>query len=277
MRDTLSQLKRRLAALEPAAPRPAAGRIALGCPALDTALGGGLLRGRLHEIFAASPAEASTAAGFIAALSSRAADGRHCFWVRQGFAETEAGALHAPGLAALGLDPDALILVRARDGLGVLRAALEALRCPALGAVIIEPWGEPKALDFTASRRLALAAARSGVTCFLLRLNARLRPSAAATRWRAAAAPSRPLSVNTSGAVNTYGAANTSGAANAPGAACFDIALLRQRAGMAGTSWRLEWDHALRVFNEAPPLSGAVAALPAGRPAADILPLARTG
>lgn len=264
MPATLSQLKRRLAALEPAASR-AGERIALGCPLLDAALGGGLARGGLHEVFAASPAEASAAAGFVAASALRAADGRYCLWVRQGFAETEAGALHAPGLAALGLNPDVLILVRARDGLGVLRTGLEALRCAALGAVIVEPWGDPKALDFTASRRLALAAARSGVTCLLLRLNAQPRPCAAATRWRVAAAPSRPLS------------AIASGAANAPGLACFDITLLRQRAGMAGTSWRLEWNHELCVFNEASPLSGAVAALPANRPAVEILPLARAG
>lgn len=250
MRDTLFQLKRRLAALEPAVPRPAEGRIALGCPAPDAALGGGLMRGGVHEVFAAAAAEATAAAGFAAALALRAAGGRPLLWVRQGFAEIETGALHAPGLAALGVDPDALILVRAREALGVLCAGLEALRCPALGAVLIEPWGEPKALDFTASRRLALAAARSGVTCLLLRLDATPWPSAAATRWRVAAAPSRAL------------------AANAPGTACFDITLLRQRAGRAGTSWRLEWDHELCVFNEAPPLSGAVAALPAGRPAA---------
>ena len=45
----------------------------------------------------------------------------------------------------------------------MLRAGEEAARCPPLGAVIIEPWGAPKALDLVASRRLALAAALSSL------------------------------------------------------------------------------------------------------------------
>ncbi len=58
--------------------------------------------------------------------------------------------------------------------LGILRAGAEAARCPAVGAVLMEPWGEARPLDLTASRRLTLAADQSGVTVFLLR--ARPRP-----------------------------------------------------------------------------------------------------
>jgi protein ImuA len=170
-------------------------------------------------------------------------------WVRQDFSRGETGGLHGLGLAGLGFDPGTLVLVQVHDALGVLRAGLEAARCPALGAAVIEPWGKPRLLDFTATRRLKLAAAKSGVPCLLLRLDAQPEPSAASTRWRVAASFSEPL------------------AAGAPGPAAFDITLLRHRTGMAGQAWRLEWNHEYRVFREAPPLPGAVAALPAGWPA----------
>lgn len=248
MQEILRALRRELAALEPAAPSGTA-RFTLGLPALDARLGGGLGRGGLHEILAAEVADAAAAAGFAAALALRALPpGRRAVWVRQAHGESETGALYPPGLAGLGFDPDALVMVRTRDGLGTLRAGIEAVRCPALGAVVIEPWGSPKALDFSASRRLSLAAARSGVTTLLLRTGAEPRPNAAQTRWQVAAVASRPL------------------AAGAPGHPAFEIVLLRHRAGVAGLGWRLEWDHEHRVFHEAPPLSGDVAALPARRP-----------
>ena len=46
----------------------------------------------------------------------------------------------------------------------------EGLRCAALGAVIGEIWGDPASLDFTATRRLAVAAERRRVPCWLVRL-----------------------------------------------------------------------------------------------------------
>jgi protein ImuA len=183
---------------------------------------------------------------------------RFLAWVRQAFAETETGRLHAPGLAAFGLDPARLILVRARDTIGVLRAGVEAARCGGLGAVIIEPWGNHRALDLTATRRLALAAEKSGVAVILLRQGGEAEVSAASTRWRVGALASGPL------------------AANAPGRPAFDVTLLRHRAGPAGSTWRLEWDHEQHVFRRLAPLSGAVVSLPSDRPAAaQILPLAR--
>src|SRR3546814_11674827 len=84
-------------------------------------------------------------------------------------------------------------------------------------------------LDLTASRRLALAAEKSGTTLLLLRTGADPVPSAAQTRWSVASAPSRAF------------------AANAPGTPTFDITLLRQRSGPSGTSWRLEWNRYQRI------------------------------
>ena len=233
-------------------------RFTCGAAAVDDGLGGGLLRGGLHEVLATG-ADAPAAAGFVAGLMLRAAPaGRTLVWIRQAFAETETGGLYAPGLAELGLDPDALILVGAHDAVGALRAGGEAVRCPALGAVVIETWGAPKALDLTATRRLALATERSGVTTFLLRVGAS-GPSAAATRWAITAGPSPAL------------------AAGSPGCPTLDIVLLRHRAGIAGARWRVEWDRDRRLFRESAPLSGAVVPVPARRPAAPRERLARTG
>lgn len=253
-------LRRLAAAAQPASVRPSA-RFALGAPAVDAVLGGGLASGSLHEVFAAAGQDMASAAGFVAGLAQRAAARRSpILWVRQSFTEAEVGDLYAPGLAGLGFDPGDLILVRARDAVSVLRAGAEAVRCPALGAVVIEPWGAPKALDLTATRRLTLAAAQSGVTTFLLRTGAEPRPSAALTRWAVTAGPSRAL------------------AADAPGHPTFDITLLRHRAGIAGFRWRVEWDHDRRLFREAATLPGAVVPVPAGRPAAQgIRRLARAG
>ncbi len=233
-------------------------RFTCGAPAVDDALGGGLVRGSLHEIVAAG-ADAPAAAGFTAGLMLRAAPGgRSMVWIRQAYAETEIGGLYAPGLAEMGLDPDALILVGAHDALGVLRAGVEAVRCPALGAVVIETWGAPKVLDLTATRRLALASEQSGVTTFLLRVGDS-GPSAALTRWAIAAGPSPAL------------------ATGAPGQPTLDIALLRHRAGTAGARWRVEWDRDQCRFRESAPLSGAVVPVPARRPAASLQRLARAG
>lgn len=174
---------------------------------------------------------------------------RPIVWVRQDFLDAEAGRPDALGLSGFGLDPGRLILVRARDAEQALRAAGDAVRCPALGAVLLEPWGEPKALDLTATRRLALRARESGVTFVLLRMAARPSPSVAVTRWLVRPTLSNPH------------------AATAPGAPAFLATLLRHRAGLNGQAWNLEWDHESRSFRDLPTLSRPVVSVPAGRPA----------
>ncbi|WP_266330675.1 ImuA family protein [Kaistia defluvii] len=260
-RTTLSALRQRIAALETTA-RPAppggalspratarASRIALDRDAVDAALGGGLARGALHEIHAASGADTMAASGFSLALALAAAPpGRPIVWVRQDYAAHEGGDLHADGLQALGLDPSALILVQLRDALAVLRAGGEAARCGALGAVIIEPWGEPKALDLTTQRRFSLAAEASGVTVLLLRPGARPMPGGAETRWLVRSEPAAPLAMN------------------APGHPTFDLTLLRHRHGPPGGPWRLEWNRDEKLFKR-PALLRDPAALPRIEPA----------
>lgn len=220
-----------------------AGWFSLGHAGIDAMLGGGLARGRLHEAFAAEAEDAASAAGFAAMLALRARPaGSAVLWLRTDDAERRCGRFHAPGFADLGGDPDALLLAMAPDPVALLRSAADAARCAGLGAVVVEGWGKFPALDLTASRRLALAAEKSGVTVLMLRIGAEPVPSAAETRWAVRSAASVALE------------------ANAPGPAMLDIELLRRRAGPSGMRWRVEWDRDRCAFRE-PALSGAVVPL----------------
>ena len=83
-----------------------------------------------------------------------------------------------------------LVHVTARDAADALFALEEGVRCRDLACVIGEITGNPRALDFTASRRLSLAAEKHGVPLFLVRLDAARDLSSARMRWQVAAAPS---------------------------------------------------------------------------------------
>ncbi|MFX6911408.1 hypothetical protein ABTH68_19275, partial [Acinetobacter baumannii] len=96
------------------------------------------------------------ATGFIAGLAGRVSTRKPLVWVRQDFSDRENGALSVRGLAELGLDPRLLVTVRAADVDGALRTAADALACDALGAVVLEVWGEARQLDLVASRKLTL-------------------------------------------------------------------------------------------------------------------------
>lgn len=262
--QNLAALKRRIASLEafPAAKTRAI--MATGHEGVDQMLGGGLARGRVHELFGAVEEEGS-AAGLSLILAHLAAGEAPLFWLRT--ANKAAGMAYGPGLAALGLNPARVLIGAMPDDALLLRAAVDALRCAALGALVIELRGKAPLLDLTASRRLALAAEASGVTAFLLRIGGDPVPSAAETRWRVAAAPSLPLP------------------GNAPGLTAFELCLLRRRAGPDGMTWRLVWNAEKGAFGEdwherdehgqgggerdgRAPLSGAVVPVPSDRPAA---------
>jgi protein ImuA len=248
--DQLAMLRRNLASIAGGRLLSADKRIATGHLTLDAALDGGLARGRVHELFSAEADDGPSAVGFAAMIALRAVGrGAPIFWLRSDEAGRRGGYLHAPGLIELGGDPDALVLGQAPDAKELLRSAADAARCPGLKALIVECWGKCPELDLTASRRLALAAEQSGVTLFLLRLEAEPLPSAADTRWSVGAAPSRSLE------------------ADAPGPPMFEIELLRRRAGSSGMRWRLEWDRDQIIFRE-PAHPGAVVSIPVGRPVA---------
>jgi protein ImuA len=221
------------------------GRMALGHPAADACLKGGIERGALHEIFPPAPGDEAAAAGFAVALSARAAGKKRVLWLAPDFAALEQGEISALGLLELGLDPTRFLLLRAPDPVSVLRAAADALTARALGALVMEIPGTPKILDLAASRRLVLAANETGVTAFLLRCSAEPEPSAAETRWLVRAARSDRNNENW-------------------GNPLFDTELVRHRHGRTG-QWVMEWNSDDQLFRAAD--SGAVVSAPSDRPA----------
>ena len=135
----------------------------------------------LSELFSDRPRDAGWS-GFLFHQIDR---GRPLLWVQDRMAILESGRIYPPGLGFADL-----IHVEARDAKSALWAMEEGLRCSALSAVIGELWGDPATLDFTATRRLAVAAERSGVPCWLVRLNGTANLSGARMRWRISSSPS---------------------------------------------------------------------------------------
>jgi protein ImuA len=135
----------------------------------------------LSELFAAHPRDG----GWIGFLLAQACTDKPLLWVQDRMAILESGRIHPPGLPSQNL-----IHVEARDAKDVLWAMEEGVRCSCLAAVIGEIWGDPRVLDFTATRRLAVASERSGTPCWLVRLGGTANLSGARMRWRIASAPS---------------------------------------------------------------------------------------
>ena len=154
--------------------------------------------GRHGEVFACS--REASGAGLALALARdallhappgevpEAEDRRGVLWVQDRAAIRLGGRPYRPGL------PEwlqgRLLHVAADKPEDALFALEEGLRCRDLACVIGEIAGNPRALDFTASRRLTLAAEKHGVPLWLVRLDAARDLSSARMRWEVAAAPS---------------------------------------------------------------------------------------
>jgi protein ImuA len=244
--NTLASLRGSIERIESHGDVHGLNKVALGHRSADAMLRGGLALSVVHEVFAEGH-QGAAATGFIAAIAGRMAPRKPLVWVRQDFAELESGALSPNGLAELGLDPRLLVIVRAADVEAALRTTADALACDALGAVVLETFGEARQLDLVASRKLTLAAQSSGVTALLLRVGAAPAPSTAETRWIVRAAhspPSLPWS--------------------AWGAPVFDASLIRNRHGPVGR-WIMEWKCDECQFSEPSSYPQPVAAAPAHR------------
>ena len=125
-----------------------------------------------------------------------------------------------------------LIHVAAKTPEDALFAMEEGLRCRDLAVVVGEVAGNPRALDFTASRRLTLTAEKHGVPLLLVRLDAQADLSSARMRWRLTSAPSSPPRWNIA----------------APGRAAWHAELFRARAHPPG-EWILR-DEPERLVTE---------------------------
>lgn len=216
----------------------------------------GLAEQPSHSEIFASAAEASGTALALAlahdAVTSpgpgAGADTRHVLWVQDHKAMQIGG---RPCLA--GLPPDLqrrLIHVAAATPEDALFALEEGLKCRDVACVIGEIAGNPRALSFTASRRLSLTAERHGVALWLVRLDADPDLSSARMRWRVKASASLPPRWNPA----------------APGAATWHAELFRARRHLPG-EWKLsDANGSLNVCHDPEPAAAA---------APDIVHLAR--
>lgn len=172
---------------------------------------------RHSEVFASSGEGTGAALALALAQDQLAADQRCWLWVQDKTALRLSGRPYRPGLpAAL---RHRLIHVAAKSTEDALFALEEGLRCRDLAFVIGELAGNPKALSFTASRRLSLATEKHGVPLWLVRLDARRDLGSARLRWEARASPSAPPRWNP----------------QAPGAPAWQAELFRARGHPPGT------------------------------------------
>ena len=117
-------------------------------------------------------------------------DRRQVLWVQDARAVQLSGRPYLHGLPAE--LQGRVIHVAARRPEDALFALEEGLKCRELACVIGEIAGNPRALDFTASRRLSLAAEKHGVALWLVRIEAQADLSSARMRWQVRPAPSLP-------------------------------------------------------------------------------------
>jgi protein ImuA len=215
--------------------RKSLGRLALGIASLDNVLGGGLPLAALSEIRAGQSRDGGVASGFALALATLLTEtGSHSslVWISETDARRETGALYAPGLATLGLDPAHVVEVAVHTEMEALWAFEAALSCRGVGVAVCEL--RQASLDLSATRRCALRARESGVTGLLLRLgNEWAEPSAAEIRFGVAPAL----------------AGEIGGFAEGVGRMAWSLTLEKNRLGPTG-AFTVEWNAYERSFVE---------------------------
>jgi protein ImuA len=151
----------------------------------------GMAGARHGEVFASSREAGGGAAALALALDgvrAAQADKAAVLWVQDAAALRLTGRPYRAGLSrAL---RSRLIHVAAKTPEDALFALEEGVRCRDFAFVVGEIAGNPRALDFVASRRLSLAAERHGVPLWLVRLDAKHDLSSARMRWDVRSAPS---------------------------------------------------------------------------------------
>jgi len=150
----------------------------------------GLAGARHSEVFASGREGGGTAAALALVLDEAAGqlEQRSVLWVQDATAIRLGGRPYRPGLP----EPlrHRLVHVAAKSPEDLLFALEEGVRCRDFASVIGELAGNPKAFDFTASRRLSLASEKHGVPLMLVRLDAARDLSSARMRWQVRSASS---------------------------------------------------------------------------------------
>ncbi|HEY7301235.1 MAG TPA: hypothetical protein VH684_25375 [Xanthobacteraceae bacterium] len=236
---TVGSLREALASIEPTSGFPLGaeeGVLPLGVPALDATLAGGLAWGAMHEVAPGMSAHLGAAFGFALAVVARAlcragkfARAAQALWIQTDYSGLEGGKPYGVGIDLFGLPLDRLLILRVARPIDALWAFEEALKSPALTAVIAELPESGAAADLTATRRLLLAARAGNGLGLLLRHRSAACSTAAMSRWEVAAAPSEP---------DRFGGL---------GRTAFDLSLIKNRRGRCGR-FVVSWNHELRSF-----------------------------
>jgi len=187
--------------------------------------------GLLHEIYADQRRDGGAAFGFALGMArglitpARPA----ILFMQLAHEAQDVGLPYGAGLKHFGIEPDALVIGRMGNLTELLWAMEEAIACRAVAAVVADVAGDPKALDFTVSRRLSLRAAGAGTSVFMLRYGRDREASAARLRWQVIGAPSEAPKFD----------------ARAPGGARWHVVLekgrLQQRAADTGIEFLVDW------------------------------------
>ncbi|ANL10304.1 inducible mutagenesis protein ImuA [Rhizobium sp. N113] len=188
----LADLRERISALEGGVAKQA-GCLPFGVAEIDRVLpGGGLAHGALHEFAGGG---SGTVDGAAAALFAAGIAARTTGQVAWCLTRPD---LFMPALSQVGLHPDRVIFVESDKEEEVLEDMETCLAYGGLGAVV----GELVRLPMTASRRLQLAAEKTGTMAIAVRRWRRLteandfgQPTASTTRWRVSVLPSEELPV----------------------------------------------------------------------------------
>ncbi|OHV82621.1 ImuA family protein [Rhizobium sp. LCM 4573] len=188
----IAELRGRIAHLEGNSTRKAIS-LPFGVREIDLRLpGGGLAFGALHEVAGggAGTVDGAAAALFAAGIAARST-GKVLWCLTR-------PDLFAPAVSQAGLHPDRVIYCEGDKDEDVLASMEEGLSFGGFAAVV----GELVRLPMTASRRLHLAAEKTGSLGIVVRRWRRQteasdygNPTASTTRWRISVLPSEPLPV----------------------------------------------------------------------------------
>jgi protein ImuA len=190
--QVLAELRERISLIEGVRAKNV-GSLPFEVPGIDAALpGGGLAFGALHEFAGGGSGTVDGAAAALFAAGIAARTKGHVVWC------LTRPDLFFPALAQAGLHHGRVVFVEADKEEDVLASMEEALSYGGLGAVV----GELVRLPMIASRRLQLAAERTGTMGIVVRRWRRQteandfgQPTASTTRWRVSVLPSEELPV----------------------------------------------------------------------------------
>ena len=238
--------------------RPQEAAVSSGFAALDELLpGGGFHRGTLVEWLAAGDGSGAASLALLAAREaclSTLLDNFGPLVVLD-----RSGEFYPPAAVRLGIEPQALIVVRVTSEADHVWALDQVLRCPAVAAVVA--W--PERLEAKTFRRLQLAAEQGGTLGLLVRPEqVRHEPSWAEVRLWVEAVGSWQLAVDSCQLRTTDSRQPTTDNCQLTTGNFFrflQVQLLRSRGGASGGSVEVKIGNETRAVHLAPQLARATA------------------